>query len=279
MALTNPMFERGELMMRRFQFLLLIATLPIALSTFGDTVTLRDGTRYDGTFVTGSSRSGITFRDRKGTSHHFATKRVQSLEFGSPADATLRKRPTQSLQGSTPLGAAKIIPSGTELAVRSNETIDSKTAAVAQHFLAVIDRDILSSSGALAIPKGSNAELVIRKTVGGSTTSASELVLDIDSVTVAGRRYLVSTGDLEEKGRQGLGPNKRTAEMVGGGAAIGALIGAVVGHGKGAAIGAAVGAGAGAGGQVLTKGKEVRVPAETIMNFKLDKELRLEPAR
>jgi hypothetical protein len=66
--------------------------------------------------------------------------------------------------------------------------------------------------------------------------------------------------------------------MVGGGAAIGALIGALVGHGKGAAIGAGVGAAAGAGGEVLTKGKEVRVPAETVMNFKLDKDLSLNPA-
>jgi outer membrane lipoprotein SlyB len=67
--------------------------------------------------------------------------------------------------------------------------------------------------------------------------------------------------------------------MVGGGAAIGALIGAIVGKGRGAAIGAAVGAGAGAGTQVLTKGKQVRVPAETLLNFKLEKDLRLEAAR
>jgi len=66
--------------------------------------------------------------------------------------------------------------------------------------------------------------------------------------------------------------------MVGGGAAIGALIGAIVGRGMGAVIGAGVGAAAGAGTQVLTKGREGRVPAETILNFKLDKDLRLEPA-
>lgn len=267
-------------MIKRFQFLLLLlAAFPIAVRTLGDTVTLRDGTRYDGTFVTGSSGNGITFRDQNGVRHRFSLQNVQSLEFDSPADATVRTRSGRSLARSTSLETAKVIPSGTEISVRSNETIDSKTAAVGQHFLAGIERDILDSSGALAIPKGSDAELVIRKTVGGSTTTASELVLDIDSVTVSGRRYLVSTGDVAEKGKQGLGANKRTATMVGGGAAIGALIGAIAGQGKGAAIGAAVGAGAGAGGQVLTKGKEVRVPAETVMNFKLDKDLRLEPAR
>jgi len=176
-------------------------------------------------------------------------------------------------------GAPKIISSGTEFAVRSNETIDSKTATVGQHFSALIERDILDSTGALAIPKGSNAELVIRQTEDGGITNASELVLDVDSVTVAGISYLVSTEDIGEQGRDGIGANRRTGVMVGGGAGLGALIGAIAGGGKGAAIGAGVGAAAGAAGQILTKGGEVRVPAETVLNFKLERDLYLEPAR
>ena len=100
-------------------------------------------------------------------------------------------------------GNLKIIPSGTEFVVRSKETIDSKTAAVGQLFLAVIDRNIRESTGTLAIPKGSNAELVLQKAKGGSMTTASELVLDLEAVTVAGTRYLVITGDVdEEDGRE-----------------------------------------------------------------------------
>ena len=171
-----------------------------------------------------------------------------------------------------------VISSGTEFAVRSNETIDSKTASVGQHFSALIERDILDSTGRLAIPKGSDAELVIRQTEDGSMTNASELVLDVDSVTVAGIRYLVSTEDMEKEGRHGIGANRRTGIMVGGGAGLGALIGAIADGGKGAAIGAGVGAAAGAAGQILTKGGEVRVPAETVLNFKLEQDLRLEPA-
>jgi len=67
--------------------------------------------------------------------------------------------------------------------------------------------------------------------------------------------------------------------MVGGGAGLGALIGAIAGGGKGAAIGAGVGAAAGAAGQVLTKGGQVKVPAESVLIFKLDQDLRVEPAR
>jgi len=67
--------------------------------------------------------------------------------------------------------------------------------------------------------------------------------------------------------------------MVGGGAVLGTLIGAIAGGGKGAAIGAAAGGVTGAGAQVLTRGKEVKVPAETILQFKLTQPLRLEAAR
>ncbi len=174
---------------------------------------------------------------------------------------------------STPYGTNTTIPNGTQLAIRTNEVIDSATSAVGQQFSAVMYADVLDSSGAVVIPKGSDVELVIRSTAG------SDLVLDIDSLVVAGQRYVVSTSDLEQKGGQGIGANRRTAEMVGGGAAVGAIIGAIVGGGKGAAIGAGVGAAGGAGVEVLTKGKEVRVPAETILNFRLDTDLRLQPAR
>ena len=265
-------------MMKRIRFLLLVFVLPIAVSAFGDTLTLRNGTRYDGAFVTGSTGRGIAFKDTKGVSHRFAIKDIQLLEFSSSTDSRFLSQPTGSTTRSTAVAAYKTIPSGTELSLRTNDAIDSKTATAGQKFSAVMYQDVLDSSGAMAISKGSNAELVIRSTAGGSVSTTSSLVLDVDTVTVAGRRYVVSTGDVQQKGRQGIGANKRTVEMVGGGAAIGALIGAIAGKGKGAAIGAGVGAAAGAGAQVLTKGDQVRVPAETILNFKLEQDLRLEPA-
>jgi outer membrane lipoprotein SlyB len=75
-----------------------------------------------------------------------------------------------------------------------------------------------------------------------------------------------------------VGKNKRTAEFAGGGAAIGAIIGAIAGGGKGAAIGAGAGAGAGALGEIVTKGK-IKVPAETVLTFKLDSALRVVEAQ
>jgi hypothetical protein len=206
------------------------------------------------------------------------TLRLQYTYNGQQGEMVVKegnylRLPANALPGSADSGTYKIIPSGTQLAIRTNEVIDSKTATVGQRFSAVMYGDVLNSSGTVAIPKGSDVELVIRSTAG------SNLVLDIDSLVVAGQRYVVSTSDLEQKGGQGIGANRRTAEMVGGGAAVGAIIGAVVGGGKGAAIGAGVGAAGGAGVEILTKGKEVRVPAETVLNFKLDQDLSLEPVR
>jgi hypothetical protein len=142
-----------------------------------------------------------------------------------------------------------------------------------------VDQDVIDSSNELIVPRGSPAQLIIRTVSTGGVTGSSEITLDIQSITVNGRRYNVTTTDLKEKGRSGLGANTRTAEMVGGGAVIGTIIGAIVGHGKGAAIGAAVGAAGGAGAQVLTKGKQVIIPAETTLKFSLDQSVTLAPER
>ena len=168
-----------------------------------------------------------------------------------------------------------VLPTGTEISIRTNETIDSRNDRVGQTFNAQVAQDVLGSSGEVLIPKGSDASLILRQISSGGTTGSPELALDLDSMTVQGRRYTVSTTDLEKRGNQGIGKNRRTAEMVGGGAALGTLLGAIAGGGKGAVIGAVAGAAAGGTAQVLTKGKEVKVPAETVLKFKLDQPLDL----
>jgi uncharacterized protein YcfJ len=107
----------------------------------------------------------------------------------------------------------------------------------------------------------------------GGTTGSPQLVLDLQSITVNGRRYRVSTEDISQTSNAGIGKNRRTAEMVGGGAVLGTLLGAIAGGGKGATIGAIAGGAAGGTAQVLTRGRQVKVPAETILRFQLDKRL------
>lgn len=167
------------------------------------------------------------------------------------------------------------VPAGTQIAVRTEETIDSGKAAEGQTFPAEVTQDVLDGEGSVVIPAGANAQIVIRSaSKGGRIHGASDLVLDLAAVSIDGRQYELSTADLTEKGHSGLGANRRTAEFAGGGAGVGALIGAIAGGGKGAAIGAGSGAAAGAITQVLTKGS-IKVPVESVLKFQLDAPLRV----
>jgi hypothetical protein len=101
-------------------------------------------------------------------------------------------------------------------------------------------------------------------------TAMSLCVVALSAVALADTLTL-STTDLIENSGTGIGKNKRTAETVGGGAALGTIIGAIAGGAKGAAIGVLVGGAGGAGVEVLNSGRDVRVPAETLLNFRLDR--------
>ena len=255
----------------------------VCCAASADTLIMTDGTRHSGTLVSATSRT-VTFREGKAL-HRYARSKIQSIEFDSGAAAatqTAASRTSGALapaqRSETPSRRTVVVPAGTEIAVLTNQAIDSKTATPGQNFQADVAEDVKDASGRVLIPKGSEAELVIRSVNAGGATGTPELALDLQSIKVGGRRYTVSTEDVSQSGREGLGKNKRTAEMVGGGAVLGTLIGAIAGGGKGAAIGAATGAAAGAGTQVLTRGKAVQVPAESTLRFKLDQPLRLEAA-
>jgi hypothetical protein len=169
----------------------------------------------------------------------------------------------------------RVLPSGTEISVQTDETIDGSTAADGQTFAADVTEAVRDEKGGVVIPAGAKAQVVIKSlTQGGKIKGQADLLLDLASVSIDGRQYALSTADLEEKGRAGLGKNKRTAEFLGGGAAIGGIVGGLLGGGKGAAIGAGAGAGGGTLAQAMTRGN-IRVEAETILTFKLDAPLKV----
>ncbi len=164
-----------------------------------------------------------------------------------------------------------VLSAGTEIALRTNQRIDSHDVVQGQTFSAQVAEDIRGDDGSVAIPRGSDATLITRH-----LGTNGDITLDVDSITVAGRRYRVSTEDQKlQNHSDGVGANQRTGQYVGGGAILGAVIGAIAGGGKGAAIGAVAGAGAGAGTEIITQGKEVHVPAETVLRFRLDQSLHL----
>jgi hypothetical protein len=162
--------------------------------------------------------------------------------------------------------------------VRTDEAIQATSAAEGRTYSAQITREVVGGDGSVLVPRGAPAQLAVLAVDEGGRVTSGKLQLALRSITINGQNYLVQT-DTSVSGEQGLGANRRTATMVGGGAALGTLVGAIAGGGTGAAIGAATGAAAGAAVQVLTKGDEVKVPAETVLTFRLDQPVRLQGYR
>ena len=265
------------------------------------TVEMRDGTAVSG-MVLSSTAAEIKITDDNVT-RTIPMTQVRSIDYGeappAPAAAAAPAAPGAAPAARPTMAAARpaarrpvrpaippptaddittdthVLQSGTEISVQTQETIDGSTAADGQIFVADVTENVRDADGKVVIPAGAKAQVIIKSlTQGGKIRGRDDLVLDLASVSIDGRQYALSTADLEEKGRQGVGTNKRTAEFLGGGAAIGGIVGALLGGAKGAAIGAGAGAGGGTVAQALTKGT-IRVEAETILTFKLDMPLRV----
>ncbi len=261
------------------------------------TVQLRDGTSVSG-MVLASTADEIKITGDDNVTRTIPMTQVRSVDYGDAAaaePAAPGAKPTMA--GTAAKAAARPaarppaerprptlddvttdtheLAAGTDISVRSQETIDGSTAADGQTFAAEVTEDVRDAEGKVVIPAGANAQIVIKSlSQGGKIRGQSDLVLDLASVSIDGRQYALSTADLEQKGRAGLGKNKRTAEFLGGGAAIGGVVGAIFGGAKGAAIGAGAGAGGGTLAQALTRGN-IRVEPETVLTFKLDQPLKV----
>jgi hypothetical protein len=163
-----------------------------------------------------------------------------------------------------------VVPAGTVLTVRLGQTVGSKISSPGQTFTATL-ASAVSVDGKTAIPAGATASgsVVDAKPLGRFKGGAS-LQLRLTSITIGGSDQSISTSSVV---RTATGKGKRTAVLAGGGAALGALIGGLAGGGKGAGIGALAGGGAGAGGAAFTGNKDIVLPAESALSFKLEQSI------
>jgi hypothetical protein len=263
-----------------------LSVVTLAAVSWGDTLELRDGKLIQGKFL-GGSEFNIRFLVN-GQEQIFKKADVLNISFNdavagstnsSPASTPAPAVAAEPAAVAAPAAAAApahaasstvTVPSGTHLLVRMIDGVDSSQNKVGDRFHASLEDNLVVNNVVVA-PKGADVygRLSESKSA-GSISGKSQLRLELTGISINGQTQTIATSDYEVSGKS---RGTQSAERIGGGAALGAIIGAIAGGGKGAAIGAGVGAGAGTGIQVLTKGEQVRVPSETLLDFTLDSPL------
>ena len=155
---------------------------------------------------------------------------------------------------------------GTEIAVRTVETLSTKSAENGTRFEATLREPLIVGNYVVA-PKGARAYGVVSNADdGGRVKGVASITVRLTELEVNGKRMDVTTSTVTHVAKT---TKKQDAVKVGVASGIGAAIGAIAGGGKGAAIGAGAGAGAGTGVVLATKGEPAVIASESPLTFKL----------
>jgi hypothetical protein len=250
-------------------------------AAWADSLELKNGSLINGKFV-GGTESEVSFQVGSSVQKYDLAD-IASIKFASEvltnntSSHQLSLRPTESRTAASSQNTTNVtIPAGTRISVRTINSIDSTKNHPGDRFQASLEEP-LAIDGVVVAPKGADVYgRLAESKKSGTFTGKSELQLELTGIVVNGQTVPVVTGEYELKGKsRGSSTAKRTI----GGAAVGTLIGAIAGGGKGAGIGAAVGGGAGAGSEIITKGDQVKVPSETLLEFTLQQEVTISRQR
>lgn len=158
------------------------------------------------------------------------------------------------------------VPAGTRLLIRMIDSVDSGKQQVGYRFTAGLETN-LQVDDIIVAPRGTTVYGRLEDAQkAGNMSGAGELTLELTDIVINGTAYPLLTTDFEVKSE---GKGKKTARRIVGGTGLGALIGGLAGGGTGAAIGAVAGAAAGTTVSAATKGKQVSIPSESLLEFRL----------
>jgi len=167
-----------------------------------------------------------------------------------------------------------VVPSGTQLSIRLTDELNSEKAQIGDVFHASVSTPVVVGDTTV-IPTTADVEgRVVDVKSAGRFAGQSDLVIELTRLLLNGKSYPLAT---DRWSKAGSSRGKATAAKVGGGAAVGAILGGIFGGGKGAAIGAAAGAGAGTGVAGATKGQQIILKPETVLDFHLQNSLSVLP--
>ncbi len=191
-----------------------------------------------------------------------STTPATSVATAAPAPAT------------APAPEPPTLPRGTRLEVRLSQTIDVKHAESGERFSGTLAEPVVNGN-TVVVPAGSGASgevLVAHRR--GRFKGQSVLALTLTRLEVNGTQYRIDTGSLA---RTKKGKGKRSAALIGGGAGMGMLIGGLATGGVGLLVGGLAGGGAGALGAAFTGNRDLSIPAESVVTFRLQDALTLAP--
>ena len=268
------------------------AALLFAGIGFADTLELKDGRVLQGRYL-GGTQAILRF-EVNGDVQTFPTHDIVALTFtrgggrraaeppappppNNPPDNPPNDPPQAPAQAAPPQGyngGDFTLPAGQPMMVRMIDGVDSSKNHVGDIFHASLETD-LNVNGVLVARRGSDVYgRLASSDEGGKFSGKSELQLELTRLVIDGKDFPLISSDYNVQGKS---RGADSAKKVGGGAVLGAIIGGIAGGGKGAAIGAAAGGGAGAGVQILTKGQQVKVPSETLLEFRLQQPVTVTP--
>lgn len=200
-----------------------------------------------------------------------STPRGNQLSGDDASKAALKQEPVEP-----PPPTTAILPAGTELRVRLDQALSSKTDKSGDLFDAILEDDLIVDGHLLAAQGSQVTGRLTHVKKSGRVKGRAQMTLTLHRIYAGDEEYALRTNKHSFEAKSS---KKSDAAKVGIGAGAGALIGAIAGGGKGAAIGGAGGAGAGAGVVLFTSGKEIEFRIEHLFKFKLRKDIEMKIVR
>lgn len=168
------------------------------------------------------------------------------------------------------------VPAGTRILIRTVDSIDSSKQSAGFRFTATLETNLQAEDRVIARRGTTVYGQLTQASSAGRLKGSSELTVELTDIVINGTAYPLLTSTYEVKGK---GEGGSTAKKAIGGAGLGALIGGLAGGGKGAGIGIAAGAAGGTAVAAAKKGQQVKIPSETLLEFRLEQPVALPVAR
>jgi hypothetical protein len=218
----------------------------------------------------GTTTTTVVQPPTAGQTNEAITTTVTPITAGAPVPA-----PSGPTVSAVPQPVSVSIPAGTTLTIRIDQHISVKTSRAGATFTGEMVDPVLASNNSVLVPKGALVGGVVNVSHRrGHFKGRSLLELRLTSLTMNGTQYPLETRDLA---RSKKGKGRRSMALIAGGSGLGMLVGGLATGGVGLVVGGLVGGGTGTAAAGLTGNRDIEIPAESIVNFKLADDLVVQP--